>query len=98
MAQYRHLLETQPERYDAGPARFLEATWGAVEVHRADVVLPLVALWVTLQPDASAAYEMLGWAQMIEGETESAAENLRHALALDPDAWHAQRLLGQLGG
>jgi CubicO group peptidase (beta-lactamase class C family) len=95
--QYRRLQSTQPEHYDAHPSRFLDATWGAIEVHRADAVLPLAKLWVTLQPDASEAYEMLGWAYMLQGEKELAADNLRRALTLDPEAWHAGRLLQQLG-
>jgi CubicO group peptidase (beta-lactamase class C family) len=94
--QYRRLQSTQPDRYDARPARFLEATWGAIEVHRAEVVMPLVQLWVTLQPDAAEAHEMLGWAYMVQGEMEGAADHLRRALTLDPDAWHAERLLQQL--
>lgn len=94
--EYQRLI-TQPERYDAHPDRFLEATWGAIEVQRPDVVLPLVQLWVTLQPDASLAHEMLGWAYLVQGGKELAAEHLRRALALDPEAWHAKRLLQQLG-
>jgi hypothetical protein len=93
--QYPRLI-AQPDRYDASPDRFLDATWGAIEVHRADMVMPLLKLWVTLQPDASLAYEMLGWAFMVEGEKELAADNLRRALALDPEAWHARQLLQQL--
>lgn len=57
--------------------------------------MPLLQLWVTLQPAAAEAYEMLGWAYMLQGEQELAAENLRRALALDPGAWHAARLLQQ---
>lgn len=59
--------------------------------------MPLLKLWVKLQPDASEAYEMLGWADMIIGEKDSAADNLRRALALDPDNEQAGRLLRQLG-
>jgi CubicO group peptidase (beta-lactamase class C family) len=94
--QYQQLQITQPDHYDADPSRFLDATWGAIEVHRADVVMPLLKLWVTLQPDASLAYEMLGWAHMILGEKDSAADNLRRALALDSEAWHARLLLQKL--
>jgi hypothetical protein len=94
--QYQRLQIAQPERYDADPSRFMDATWGAIEVHRADVVMPLVKLWVTLQPDASEAHEMLGWAYLVQGEEELAAEHLRRALALHPEAWHARRLLQQI--
>ena len=58
--------------------------------------MPLVKLWVTLQPDASLAHEMLGWAYMVQGEKALALEYLRRALVLDPEAWHAERLLQQL--
>jgi Tfp pilus assembly protein PilF len=59
--------------------------------------MPLLQLWITLQPDAAEAYEMLGWAYMVQGEREQAAELLRQALNRDPQAWHAARLLQQLG-
>ncbi len=96
--QYQRLQITQPDRYDARPARFMDATWGAIEVRRAELMMPLLKLWVTLQPDASQACEMLGWAYMVQGEQELAADNLRRALALDPENWHVGRLLQQLSG
>jgi hypothetical protein len=91
--QYQRLI--QLDRYDAHPARFLDATWGAIEIHRAEAVMPLLKLWVALQPDASEAHEMLGWAYLVQGEKELAADHLCQALALDPKAWHAARLLQQ---
>jgi CubicO group peptidase (beta-lactamase class C family) len=94
--QYRQLQLAQPERYDASPSRFLDASWGAIELQRVEAVMPLVKLWVTLQPDAAEAYELLGWAHMVQGEQEAAADNLRRALALDPANWHARRLLQRL--
>ncbi|HMQ30344.1 MAG TPA: serine hydrolase [Chloroflexaceae bacterium] len=94
---YRRLQATEPDRYDASPSRFLQATWGAVELHRLDAVMPLVRLWVALQPDAALAHEVLGWAQLIRGEREAAAENLRRALDLDPAGEHARGLLELLG-
>ncbi len=77
--QYQRLQITQLDGYDADPSHFLDATWGAIEVHRAEAVMPLLKLWVTLQPNASQAYEMLGWAYMVQGEKEVAADNLRRA-------------------
>jgi CubicO group peptidase (beta-lactamase class C family) len=94
--QYHRLQVTQPDLYDARPSHFLDATWGAIEVHRAEAVMPLLKLWVTLQPDASQAYEMLGWAYMVQGEKEVAADNLRQALVLDPENEEAGKLLQQL--
>ena len=58
--------------------------------------MPLLKVWVTLQPDASAAYEMLGWAYLVQGEKELAAGNLRRALALDPENERAKTWLQQL--
>ncbi|HSH83214.1 MAG TPA: serine hydrolase, partial [Herpetosiphonaceae bacterium] len=96
IAQYHRLQVAQPDRYDAHPSRFLDATWGAIEMQRPEAVMPLVQLWVTLQPNASEAYELLGWAYLVQGEKELAAGNLRRALTLDAENWHAGRLLQQL--
>lgn len=93
---YHLLHRTQPDRYDARSSRFLDATWGAIEVHRAEAVMPLVQLWVALQPDSSQAHEVLGWAYLVQGEQEIAADHLRRALALDPENAHAAQLLQQL--
>jgi hypothetical protein len=93
---YRRLQATEPDRYDARPARFLEATWGAIEVHRAEAVLPLVLLWVALQPECAEAHGMLGWAQLVRGERDLAVAHLRHALVLDPDNEQAAIHLRQL--
>lgn len=93
---YHRLQTTQPGHYDANPARFLDATWGAIEVHRAGAVLPLLELWLKLQPDATLAHETLGWACMLQGENEQAAGYLRQALRLDPTNHRAERLLQQL--
>lgn len=94
--QYHGLLAAAPERYDARPWRFFDAVWGALELHRPEVVLPLIRLWLTLQPDAALAHEAMGWAQLALGEREAAAASLRRALALDPEAEHAQGLLGSM--
>ena len=53
------------------------------------MVMPLVQLWVTLQPDASAAHEMLGWTYLVQGEKELARDNMRRALARIGLSWTA---------
>ena len=93
---YQRLQASEPERYDSRPGRFLDACWGAIELHQPQAVLPLLKLWVTLQPDTALAHEMLGWAYMVHGSREAAAASLRQALALDPEGDHAQRLFQQL--
>lgn len=95
-AQYRQLQAEQPDAYDARPSRFAAAVWGAIEVHRADVVRPLLELWVTLQPEASEAHEMLGWADFVDGDGARAAASLRRAYELDPENEHAEQLLQRL--
>ncbi len=60
--------------------------------------MPLLKLWVTLQPEASEAYEMLGWAYMVQGEKELALDSLRRALALNPENEQAGKWLQQLSG
>jgi hypothetical protein len=94
--QYHFLQDTQQDHYDADPWRFMDAIWGAIEVRRPAAVMPLLQLWVTLQPDAALAYETLGWVYMIQDEQELAVDHLRRTLVLDPEAWHAKRLLEQL--
>jgi CubicO group peptidase (beta-lactamase class C family) len=94
--QYQQLQVTQPDYYDSRPSRFLDATWGAIELHQTEAVMPLLQLWVTLQPDATEAFEMLGWAHMIRGEIESAVDSLRQALTLDPENEQAEKRLLQL--
>lgn len=58
--------------------------------------MPLLEVWIELQPDATLAHEMLGWAYLLQRETELAAGYLYQALRLDPDNSHAARLLQQL--
>jgi CubicO group peptidase (beta-lactamase class C family) len=94
-ASYQRLI-SQPAAYDARPGRFLDAIWGAIELHRPATVMPLLKLWLTLQPDAAQAYELLGQAGMITGARDDAALNLRRALELDPDNIHARDLLQRL--
>jgi len=96
IAQYSQLQQNEPERYDARPVCFMDAVWGALEVNRADAVLPLIELWVALQPDEAQAHEVVGWAALIQGEQERAAVHLRRTLTLDPENRHAARLLQQL--
>jgi tetratricopeptide (TPR) repeat protein len=71
----------------------MDACWGAIEIHRPEIVMPFLQLWVELQPDASQAHEMIGWAYFIRGDQEQALEHLRRALELDPENDHAADLV-----
>jgi CubicO group peptidase (beta-lactamase class C family) len=96
MQEYYLLQTTEPQGYDFSPSHFLNATWGAIEAHRADSVMPFLQLWIALQPESSLAHEMMGWAHWLNGDEQPAAQHLRRALELEPENDHAAELLRQL--
>ena len=93
---YHRLQSIQPDRYDLSSLRFIDAIWGAIGVRRVDAVMPLLNLWLKLQPDAAEVYELLGWADLVRGDRESAIYNFRRALTLDPDNEEIGRQIQQL--
>jgi CubicO group peptidase (beta-lactamase class C family) len=93
---YRLLQATQPDDYDFNPSWFLDASWSAIEAYQAHAVQPLLALWLSLHPDSSEVYWMLGWAAHTNGDNKQAVEHLRRALALDPESHYAAHLLQKL--
>lgn len=96
IAEFRRLQATASGAYDFDESRFNDVTWGAVEIHRPQVVMPLLALWAALFPESPKAYEALGRAYLVGGETDLAAHSLRRALALDPASETIPKLLLQL--
>ncbi len=96
VAEYRRLQATTPAAYEFRPGRFLDAVWGAIEMHQPEQVLDIVRLWLTVMPDEAEAHEMMAWAQQIMGESDMARHHARRALELDPDNDHAEVILQQL--
>jgi hypothetical protein len=63
----------------------VDGVWGAIELHRTDLVWPLLRLWTTVRSESSQAWTMTGWAHKVDGRPEPARKYLRRALDLDAD-------------
>jgi CubicO group peptidase (beta-lactamase class C family) len=97
MAEYQRLQATAAD-YDFTEARFNDVTWGAIEAHRPEAVMPLLEVWVALFPASSEAYEALGRAYRVSGEFAAAAHSLHTALTLNPQSETIPKLLQLLDG
>jgi len=93
VAAIHRLAALEPVADDLDDDGFTDAVWGAIELHRTDMVWPLLRRWTGLRPESSAAWTMTGWAHQVDGEPDLAKELLSRALALDPDNDEAARLL-----
>ncbi|MDQ0373515.1 serine hydrolase domain-containing protein [Cellulomonas humilata] len=94
---YHRLTTTVPALVDVDDDRFVDGVWGAIELHRPDLVRPLLGLWTTVRPGSSRAWAMTGWAHLVDGDTGPAAELLQRAVDLDPGNEDAAALLRGLG-
>jgi hypothetical protein len=95
-ATYRRLAAAEPPEHDLDDDGFVDAVWGAIELHRTGLVWPLLRLWTALRPDSSAAWTMIGWAHQVDGDLDLARTLLRRALDLDPENDEAVLILGNL--
>ncbi len=95
-AEFRRLAAQEPPRFDLDDEGFVDAVWGAVELHRTGAVRPLVRLWTELRPGSSAAWTMAGWAEHVDGRSDLARHHLRRALDLDPENDEAATIMGVL--
>jgi hypothetical protein len=95
-AAFHRLAAAEPTEFDLDDEGFIDAVWGAIELHRTSVVWPLLRLWTTLRPDSSAAWTMTGWAHQVDGDLDLARSRLRRALDLDPENDEAAVLLSNL--
>jgi CubicO group peptidase (beta-lactamase class C family) len=75
---------------------FEDAVWGAIELHRPDLVWPILRRWTELRPDSSTAWTMTGWAHQVDGDPVLARSLLRRALELDPDNGDAALIMSGL--
>jgi CubicO group peptidase (beta-lactamase class C family) len=93
-AELERLAAADPPTLDVDDDLFVDAVWGAIELHRTDLVRPLLRLWTDQRPGSSAAWTMTGWAHQVEGDHERGRALLTRALELDPANEEAAALLG----
>jgi CubicO group peptidase (beta-lactamase class C family) len=96
MATFHRLAAAEPAEYDIDDEGFLDAVWGAIELHRTSLVWPLLRAWAALRPDSSAAWTMTGWAHQVDGNVDLARNHLRRALDLDPENQEATLIMSHL--
>lgn len=92
-ATFSRLVGAAPATHDVDDEVFDDAVWGAIELHRTDLVRPLLAFWTELRPGSSSAWTMAGWADLVDGHRERASAHLRRAVQLDPANADAEALL-----
>ena len=95
-AAFRRLDAVDPAEYDLDDEGFVDAVWGAIELHRTSLVWPLLRVWTDLRPDSSAAWTMSGWAHQVDGNLDLARNLLRRALDLDPENHDAALIMSSL--
>ena len=95
-AAFHRLAATEPAEYDLDDDEFEKAVWGAIELHRTDLVWPFLRLWTALRPSSSTAWTMTGWAHQVDGQPDLAQTLLRRALDLDPENEDAALILGTI--
>ena len=93
---YRRLTAEDPPTVDVAQDGFADAVWGLIELHRTDLVRPVLELWRQVQPESAQLWFMTGWAAEVEGRRETAVEHLRRAAELDPDDDEASMMLRRL--
>jgi hypothetical protein len=95
-AAFRRLAAAEPPEFDLDDEGFVDAVWGAIELHRTGMVAPILRLWTELHPDSSAAWTMTGWAHQVDGHPDQARSLLRRALDLDPENSDAALIISNL--
>ena len=95
-AAFHRLAAAEPAEFDLDDEGFIDAVWGAIELHRTSMVWPLLRLWTALRPESSAAWTMTGWAHQVDGQLDPARSALGRALDLDPENDEAALILSGL--
>lgn len=95
-AAFHRLAAVEPAEFDLDDGGFVNAVWGAIELHRTSLVWPLLRVWTALRPDSSAAWTMIGWAHQVDGQLDVARSLLQRALDLDPENDEAALLMRNL--
>ena len=95
-AAFHRLAAVEPAEFDLDDEGFIDAVWGAIELHRTSLVWPLLRVWTELRPDSSAAWTMTGWAYQVDGRFDLARSFLRRALDLDPENHDAALIMSSV--
>jgi len=95
-ARFHELAAAEPADLDFDDEGFIDAVWGAIELHRTSLVWPLLRVWTALRPNSSAALTATGWAHQVDGQLDLARSVLRRALDLDPENDDAAQLMSSL--
>ena len=84
-AAFHRLAGAEPVEFALDDDQFVNAVWGAMELHRTRMVWPLLRLWTVLRPDSSTALTMTRLGPSGRRGPQLAKSLLRRALGLDPD-------------
>jgi CubicO group peptidase (beta-lactamase class C family) len=95
-AAFHRIAADEPAEFDLDDEGFIDAVWGAIELHRTAMVWPLLRVWTALRPASSAAWTMTGWAHQVDGHPDLARDLLQRALDLDPENHDAALILSGL--
>src|SRR5262245_28378067 len=95
-AMFHRLATVEPAGFDLDDEGFIDAVWGAIELHRTSLIWSLLRVWTELRPDSSAAWTMTGWAHQVDGRLDQARSLLRRALDLDPGNHDAALIMSSL--
>ncbi len=97
-ALFRTLTEAETLAVDPDDDGFVDAVWGAIELHRTAMVWPLLRLWTDVRPESADAWTMTGWAHRVDGDYAPARAALQRALEIDPDHDEAASILRDVPG
>jgi CubicO group peptidase (beta-lactamase class C family) len=95
-AAFHRRAALEPAEFDLDDEGFVDAVWGAIELHRTSLVWPLLRVWTALRPNSSAAWTMTGWAHHVDGQLDLARRLLERALDLDPENREAALIMSSL--
>lgn len=95
-AAFRRLAALSPPAHDLDDDGFVDAVWGAIELHRTGLAWPILRLWTGLRPESSDAWTMTGWACQVDGDLDLARKHLLRALELDPENDEAAQIMNSL--
>jgi CubicO group peptidase (beta-lactamase class C family) len=95
-AAFHRLAAAEPAEFDLDDDGFIDAVWGAIELHRTSLVWPLLRVWTALRPDSADAWTMTGWAHQVDGDLDQARSRLQRALDLDPENDDAALIMSNL--